>query len=78
LSASRFRELFAENIAVSCRRYLVWMRLRRAVAVMSHGKSLTSAAHEADFADSAHLARVFRAMFGITPSTLSRGVLFLS
>jgi AraC family transcriptional regulator len=78
LSASRFRELFAESTTISCRRYLVWARLQRAVAAMSRESSLTRAAHDAGFADSAHLARVFRAMFGIAPSTLGRGVRFLT
>ena len=34
------------------------------------GSSLTEAAHEAGFADSAHLSRTFRATFGIAPSFL--------
>lgn len=32
------------------------------------GSSLTEAAHVAGFADSAHLSRTFRSMFGIAPS----------
>ena len=34
------------------------------------GASLTEAAHLAGFADSAHLSRTFRAMFGVAPSLL--------
>jgi AraC-like DNA-binding protein len=34
------------------------------------GVSLTTAAHEAGFADSAHLSRTFKRMFGMTPSDL--------
>ena len=34
------------------------------------GANLTEAAHLAGFADSAHLSRTFRAMFGVAPSLL--------
>lgn len=34
------------------------------------GAGLTEAAHRAGFADSAHLSRTFRAMFGVAPSLL--------
>jgi len=35
------------------------------------GDNLTMAAHEAGFADSAHLSRTFRRMFGRAPALLS-------
>lgn len=78
LSPSRFRDLFAGESTISCRRYLVWARLRRAMAAVAAGDSLTVAAHRAGFADSAHFARAFRSMFGLVPSALSRGVRFLA
>jgi AraC-like DNA-binding protein len=34
------------------------------------GESLSSAAHTAGFADSAHLTRTSRRMFGIAPSAM--------
>ena len=34
------------------------------------GGSWTEAAHEAGFADSAHLSRTFKRMFGMNPATL--------
>lgn len=46
-----------------------WLRLQHALAAVQAGASLTAAAHAAGFADSAHLTRSCRAMFGITPST---------
>ena len=48
--------------------YIRWLRLRRAMEVMSSGASLTTSAHEAGFTDSAHLNRICHSMFGLTPS----------
>ena len=70
LSESRFSHLFTENLRVSVRRYLLWMRLRDAMHLLAKGVSLTDTAYEAGFSDSAHLTRTFRQMLGITPSAL--------
>ncbi len=70
LSPSRFRHLFAEQTGMGLRQYILW---RRFVSVWEHrmnGASLSTAAHAAGFADSAHLARTSRRMFGIPPSAL--------
>jgi AraC-like DNA-binding protein len=70
LSPSRFRHLFAEQTGMALRPYILW---RRFVSVWEHrmnGVSLSTAAHEAGFADSAHLARTSRRMFGIPPSAM--------
>jgi AraC-like DNA-binding protein len=44
--------------------------------VIGRERSIVTAAHEADFADAAHLTRTFRQMLGIAPSLLMRGELF--
>jgi AraC-like DNA-binding protein len=70
LSPSRFRHLFAEQTGMGLRQYVLW---RRFVSVWEHrmnGASLSTAAHAAGFADSAHLARTSRRMFGIPPSLM--------
>jgi AraC-like DNA-binding protein len=70
LSPSRFRHLFAEQTGMGLRQYVLW---RRFVSVWEHrmnGASLSTAAHAAGFADSAHLARTSRRMFGIPPSSM--------
>ncbi len=70
LSPSRFRHLFAEQTGMGLRQYVLW---RRFVSVWEHrmnGASLSTAAHAAGFADSAHLARTSRRMIGIPPSLL--------
>jgi AraC-like DNA-binding protein len=72
LSAGRFGHLFREVTGIPMRRYQLWLRLVAALAELSSGCSLTEAAHAAGFADSAHMTRTFRRMFGIAPSALHR------
>lgn len=70
LSAGRLSHLFVEQTGLPFRTYLLWLRLTRAVGGMAAGASLTQAAHDAGFADSAHFSRTFRRMFGVAPATL--------
>lgn len=70
LSASRLRHLFVEQTGLPFKTYLLWLRLTRAVDVIAGGASLTQAAHEAGFSDSAHFSRTFRRMFGVPPAAL--------
>jgi AraC-like DNA-binding protein len=51
-------------------RWRVWTRLRRAADALQRGRSLADAAHEAGFADQAHLTRQMREMMGLTPAGL--------
>jgi len=48
----------------------LWCRLRSATEAALRGASLTEAAHLAEFSDSAHRSRSFRAMYGVVPSLL--------
>lgn len=74
-SPSRLAHRFRAATGVPLRRYVLWSRLRAAAEAAMRGATLTDAAHAAGFADSAHLSRTFRAMFGIAPSFLfERGV----
>jgi AraC family transcriptional regulator len=70
LSKSRTRHLFVAETGLPFRTYLLWLRLVRALELFAAGASLTEAAHGAGFADSAHLSRTFRRMFGISAATL--------
>ena len=70
LSASRLRHLFVEQTGLPFKTYLLWLRLTRAVEVVAGGASLTQAAHEAGFSDSAHFSRTFRRMFGVPAAAL--------
>jgi AraC-like DNA-binding protein len=71
-SPSRLAHRFREATGVPPRRFILWCRLRAAAEKAMRGWSLTEAAHAAGFADSAHLSRTFRSMFGIAPSFLFR------
>jgi AraC family transcriptional regulator len=70
LSPGRFRHLFVAQTGTSFRAYVLWMRLNVAIQFAMAGQSWTEAAHAAGFADSAHLTRTFRRMFGINPAAL--------
>lgn len=70
LSPSRFRHLFVQETGTSFRAYLLWLRINVAIEAAMAGASWTDAAHEAGFADSAHLSRTHRRMFGIEPTAI--------
>lgn len=70
LSPSRFRHLFASQTGTSLRAWLLWARMEHAVESAFQGRSWTDAAHEAGFADAAHLTRTCRRVFGLAPTML--------
>jgi len=70
LSPSRFRHLFVQETGSSFRAYLLWLRINVAIEAVMAGASWTEAAHGAGFADSSHLTRTHRRMFGIEPSAI--------
>jgi len=74
LSPRQMRHAFARDIGLPMRAYVRWKRLRRAIVAVEAGASLSVAAAAAGFADSAHLTRVFRAQFGMTPTQGLRAV----
>lgn len=74
VSVSRLTHLFTAQVGIPLRRYVLWLRLRIAIASVQAGTDLTDAAYSAGFADSAHLTRTCREMFGLPPSALSRHV----
>lgn len=74
LSPSRFSHWFVEQTGLPLRSYRKWLRLEMALHRLAHGGNLTVAAHAAGFADSAHLSRTFRDMFGMNPAALLRGI----
>jgi AraC family transcriptional regulator len=69
LSPGRLRHLFVSETGVSCKAFILWERLNVALALGFGGSSWTEAAHAANFADSAHLSRTCRRMFGLAPTS---------
>lgn len=65
LSPERFRHLFLKETGIRFRPYVLWLRLEVALATYAAGRSLTEAAYAGGFADSAHLSRTFKRMFGV-------------
>lgn len=72
LSPSRFRHLFMAQTGISFRGYLLWARIEAAIGEAMSGVPWTAAAQSWGFADSAHLSRTCRRMFGIAPTMLIR------
>lgn len=71
LSRSRFMHVFTESVGVPLRPYILWLRLQHAACELMRGTTVSNAAHQAGFADAAHLTRTFRRMLGTTPSDIS-------
>src|SRR5687768_16347079 len=76
LSPSRFAHLFKAQVGLAFRHYMLWRKLTRAMLVIGRGQTISTAAHEADFSDAAHLTRTFYQMVGLRPSLLMRGEFF--
>jgi AraC family transcriptional regulator len=71
LSSGRARHLFVEQTGLPFRTWLLWLRLQKAIEGYARGMTLTDAALDAGFSDSAHFSRTFRCMFGITADSLA-------
>ena len=77
LSPSRFQHLFKQQVGLPLRRYILWRKVTRAMITIARERTLTAAAQASDFADAAHLTRTFQQMFGLPPSVLMQGELFV-
>ncbi|MEA2165516.1 MAG: hypothetical protein QOK37_3643 [Thermoanaerobaculia bacterium] len=77
LSPSRFQHLFKHQVGLPFRRYILWRKVTRAMITIARERTLTAAAQASDFADAAHLTRTFQQMFGLPPSVLMKGELFV-
>lgn len=70
LSPGRFRHLFVEQTGMALRPYILWRRFLRVWELSMEGASMSRAAHEAGFADAAHLSRTSKRMFGFPPTSI--------
>lgn len=71
LSESRLAHLFSAQVGLAFRPYVRSLRVTRAIELAAQGHSLTEAAYEAGFADSAHLTRSCHVTIGIAPTVLT-------
>lgn len=72
LSPGRLTHLFTRCEGIPFKRWLLWGRMLRTVDRLAAGADLTTAAHAAGFADSAHFSRSFRALFGLSAARIFR------
>lgn len=73
LSSSRLSHVFSKQAGLPFSSYVLWLRVKLAVEAVRTGSNLTEAAAAAGFSDQAHLARTFRATFGLPPSRALAG-----
>lgn len=77
LSVPRLTQLFRQKIGIPIRRYRQWHRLFVTCVGVARGMTLTNAAVNAGFTDSAHFNHTFRSIIGMTPSAVlahARGI----
>lgn len=70
ISPTRLTHLFSQQVGIPFRRFVLWLRLRRAAEHVWTGSRLAEAAVAAGFSDAAHLSRVCRSTFGVTPAAI--------
>ena len=73
LSESRFSHVISETLGASPQVWRRWLRLRHAVDLVANGLSVTHAAYDAGFSDSAHFSRTCANALGIRPSAFKAG-----
>ena len=69
LSQSRLSHLFKAHVGISIRKYVVWARLKRSIALyVSQPTLLMDALLVNGFYDPSHFTRAFKKMLGVVPS----------
>lgn len=74
LSPDRLRHLFADQMGLPIRSYVLWLRTIAGLSALVRGDSVGQVAHRVGFADQAAFARAYRNAWGISPSTFGRVV----
>ena len=70
-SQFHFSRVFHRSVGVSPYRYIVYLRLRRAVELIREGRlGLAEIAASTGFADQSHLSRWVRRVHGVSPTQL--------
>lgn len=71
LSLDRLSRLVSRQTGLRLRRHVLWSRTLRAMSARPAPGALSHVAHQAGFADHAHMTRTFRALLGKTPAELA-------
>jgi AraC-like DNA-binding protein len=74
MERTRAQRCFKAATGLTFRELKRWAALQHAAQLMAEGALVRTAAMDAGFADTAHLSRVFRQGFGLTPSTAIAGL----
>ncbi len=67
LSPPRTMTLFKRHIGIPVRRYIQWMRIRKAIYLIGMGANFTDVSHQVGFTDLAHFSKSFKSVFGFAP-----------
>jgi AraC-like DNA-binding protein len=70
--------LFSQQLGLSMRQYILWLRIRYAIKLWMQGKTLIEIAVESGFSDQAHFTRTLRRMVDFAPSMLKANTIFIS
>ncbi len=70
ISESRLIHLFKEQVGVPIRKYILWLRLVKAIQYSLKNNNITRAALEAGFADTPHFNKTLKRMFGLNLTNL--------
>ena len=74
MERTRAQRCFKSATGQTFREFKRWSALQHASVLMTQGALVRTAAMDAGFADTAHLTRVFRQEFGLTPSAAIAGL----
>lgn len=74
MERTRALRCFKAATGQTFREFKKWSALQHAAQLMAQGALVRTAAMDAGFADTAHLSRVFREGFGLTPSAAIAGL----
>ncbi|MDB4963073.1 MAG: AraC family transcriptional regulator [Myxococcales bacterium] len=72
LSPAHFTREFKRATGTSPHAYIMQRRLARAWRLLVAGKALADVASQSGFCDQAHLSRLFKIRYGVTPGVFRR------
>lgn len=75
LDGPDFSRQFAKRFRMTPELYRKQQRLANATRALMAGRSVSAAAHDAGFSDSAHLSRTFKSQYGVSPSQWAEKVI---